>query len=168
MYMDMLPLKKIYIDSRDRTVDFKSASNFKIELPNTVRMPDNTVFFVTDVSVPHVWETIEEGFNDRLCLRYNTPFPPAPGCVGRHVIVYLAEGNYTLTQLAAHIQAQSNGAIGDTAKTHTTFTVTADATNHRLTISMSGSSGTVWLKYTRMLRLYGPLDYTGLAAMLGT
>ena len=40
----MLPLKKIYIDSRDRTVDSKSASNFKIELPNTVQMPDNTVF----------------------------------------------------------------------------------------------------------------------------
>ena len=50
----MLPLKKIYIDSRDRTVDSKSASNFKIELPNTVQMPENTVFFVTDVCVPHV------------------------------------------------------------------------------------------------------------------
>ena len=90
----MLPLKKIYIDSRDRTVDSKSASNFKIELPNTVQMPDNTVFFVTDVCVPHVWKTIEEGFNDRLYLRYNTPFRPAPGSVGRHVIVYLTEGNY--------------------------------------------------------------------------
>ena len=142
----MLPLKKIYIDSRDRTVDSKSASNFKIELPNTVQMPDNTVFFVTDVSVPHVWKTIEEGFNDRLYLRYNTPFPPAPGSVGRHVIVYLAEGNYTLTQLAAHIQAQINGAIDDIAKSYTSFTVTPDATNHRLTISMSGSSGTVWFK----------------------
>ena len=42
----MLPLKKIYIDSRDRTVDSKSASNFKIELPNTVQMPDNTVFLL--------------------------------------------------------------------------------------------------------------------------
>jgi hypothetical protein len=82
MYIDMLPLKKIYIDSRDRTVDSKSASNFKIELPNTVQMPDNTVFFVTDVCVPHVWKTIEEGFNDRLYLRYNTPFPPAPGLRG--------------------------------------------------------------------------------------
>ena len=50
----MLPLKKIYIDSRDRTVEPKSASNFKIELPNTVQMPENTVFFVTDVCVPHV------------------------------------------------------------------------------------------------------------------
>ena len=29
----MLPLKKIYIDSRDRTVDSVSSSNLKIALP---------------------------------------------------------------------------------------------------------------------------------------
>ena len=69
----MLPLKKIYIDSRDRTVDSKSASNFKIELPNAVQMPENTVFFVTDVCVPHVWKTVEEGFNDSLFLSYIVP-----------------------------------------------------------------------------------------------
>ena len=114
----MLPLKKIYTVSRDKTVDSKSASNFKIELPNTVQMPDNTVFFVTDISVPHVWKTIEEGFTDKLYLRYNTPFPRAPGSVGRHVIACLAEDNYTLTQLAAHIQAQINGGIDDTAIHH--------------------------------------------------
>ena len=68
----MLPLKKIYIDSRDRTVDSKSASNFKIELPNTVQMPENTVFFVTDVCVPHVWKTVEDGFNDSLFLSLDT------------------------------------------------------------------------------------------------
>ena len=142
----MLPLKKIYIDSRDRTVDSKSASNFKIELPNTVQMPDNTVFFVTDVCVPHVWKTIEEGFNDRLYLMYSTPFPLAPGSVGRHVIVYLTEGNYKLAELAAHIQTQINASIDDVAKSYTTFAVTPDATNSSLTISMTGSSSTVWFK----------------------
>ena len=142
----MLPLKKIYIDSRDRTVDSKSASNFKIELPNTVQMPDNTVFFVTDVCVPHVWKTIEEGFNDRLYLMYSTPLPPAPGSIGRHVIVYLTEGNYKLAELAAHIQTQINASIDDVAKSYTTFAVTADTTNNSLTISMTGSSSTVSFK----------------------
>ena len=41
----MLPLKKIYIDSRDRTPDSVSSSNFKIALPDTVHMPENTIFF---------------------------------------------------------------------------------------------------------------------------
>jgi hypothetical protein len=127
----MLPLKKIYIDSRDRTPDSKSASNFKIELPYTVQMPENTVFFVTDVCIPHVWNTIEEGFNDRLYLRYNTPFPtPTSAVVGRHVIVYLDEGNYTLSELATQIQTKINASIDDVAKAQTSFVVTSDAKTH--------------------------------------
>ena len=69
----MLPLKKICIDSRDRTADSKSASNFEIELPNTVQMPGNIVFCVSDVCVPHVWKTVEEGFNDNMFLSYIVP-----------------------------------------------------------------------------------------------
>ena len=42
----MLPLKEIYIDSRDRTPDSVSSSNFKYELPFTTQMPDNTVFLL--------------------------------------------------------------------------------------------------------------------------
>ena len=94
----MLPLKKIYIDSRDRTVDSKSASNFKIELPNTVQMPENTVFFVTDVCVPHVWKTVEEGFNDSLFLSYVVL--GADGSLAEKFrVVVLEEGNYTLPEL---------------------------------------------------------------------
>ena len=164
----MLPLKKIYIDSRDRTVDTKSASNFKIELPNTVQMPDNTIFFVTGVCVPHVWKTIEEGFNDRLYLRYTTPFPPAPGSVGRHVIVYLTEGNYKLTELATHIQTKINASIDDVAKTYTSFVVTADATNNSLNISMTGTAVPYHSNYTLTLKLYQLLDYIGSAPIRGT
>ena len=120
-------------------------------------MSDNTVFFVTDVSVPHVWKTIEEDFNDRLYLLCSRPFPPAPGSVGRHVIVQLVEGNYTLTELASHIQSQITASIDDIAKSYTSFTVTADARNHRLTISMSGSSSTVWFKLYTDAELASPV-----------
>ena len=56
----MLPIKKIYVDSRHRTPDSIDTSNFKIELPYSVQLPDNTVFFVTDVSIPHVFQRSEE------------------------------------------------------------------------------------------------------------
>ena len=39
----MLPIKKIYIDSRNRTADSVSASCLKIELDRTIQLPDNTV-----------------------------------------------------------------------------------------------------------------------------
>ena len=69
----MLPIKKIYIDSRNRTSDSISSSNFKIELAQTLQMPDNAVFFVTDICLPHVFQLIETGVNDRLYYKYSAP-----------------------------------------------------------------------------------------------
>ena len=94
----MLPLKKIYIDSRDRTVDSKSASNFKIELPNTVQMPENTVFVVTDVCAPHVWKT-------SVFLSYIVP-GVGGSLIEKYFVVRLTEGNYTLPELSTHLQTK--------------------------------------------------------------
>jgi len=147
----MLPLKKIYIDSRDRTVDSKSASNFKIELPNTVQMPENTVFFVTDVCVPHVWKTIEEGFNDSLFLSTHTPPGPLPAqqaiANDHFTVITIPEGNYTLIELATRLSQLLNDALNSTARQFTTFVVSPDANNFSITISMTGSSSSVWFKF---------------------
>ena len=63
-----LPIRKIYIDSRWCTPDSVSSSNFKVQVPRTMQMPDNTVFFVNDVCIPHTWTTVETGFNDKLYI----------------------------------------------------------------------------------------------------
>ena len=67
----MLPIKKIYIDSRHRTDDSISASNFRYELPSSLQMPDNTVFFICDICIPHVFRLIEADVNDRLYYTYS-------------------------------------------------------------------------------------------------
>ena len=141
----MLPLKKIYIDSRDRTPDSNSASKFKIQLPYTVQMPENTVFFVTDVCIPHVWKTIETDFNDRIYLIYASPPPGSPTVwTTRSYMVQLDEGNYTLTQLATHLQTKLNEALNADAKAVTSFVVTPSTNNNSLTISLSGNNSYVW------------------------
>ena len=38
------PIQNIYIDTKYKTKDSVSTSHFKIELPRTLLMPDNTVF----------------------------------------------------------------------------------------------------------------------------
>ena len=63
-----LPIKKIYID-RFKRHDSISGSNFKIELPYTLKFADNTIFYVDDVCIPHVWHTVEIGVNDKLYVR---------------------------------------------------------------------------------------------------
>ena len=42
----MLPIKKIYIDTRFMSSDSESSSNFKVDLPTTVTLPEDTVFFI--------------------------------------------------------------------------------------------------------------------------
>ena len=40
----MLPVKKIYIDSRQSTSDTQNSSNFRIELDRRYKLPNDTVF----------------------------------------------------------------------------------------------------------------------------
>ena len=114
-------------------------------------MPDNTVFYVTDVCIPNVWNTIEENFNDKLYLFYHTPqgSTPALGALrnDHYKVVIIPEGNYTVTTLASKLQELLNNALNTTAKLFTTFVVTSDVANHSITISMTGSSSSVWFYF---------------------
>ena len=68
----MLPIKKIYIDSKHRTKDSLSSSHFKYDLPESFLMPDKCGFYVCDVCIPHSWYTIGPGINDRFYLCITT------------------------------------------------------------------------------------------------
>ena len=105
-----LPLKKIDVDTRYRTPDSVSTSSFKIELPYTVEMPNNSVFYITDISIEHSWLTVETGINDSLYLRaISSAAPPAQQLYD--VIVVLPSQNYTGSTLAAAIQTSLNNQL---------------------------------------------------------
>ena len=88
----MLPIKKIYIDTRHSTADSKSTSDFKISLPNNITLPSNTAFYITDITVPVSWYTVEAGRNDTIYFRINgTAYAPSQ--------TVLPEGNYSTTSL---------------------------------------------------------------------
>jgi hypothetical protein len=107
-----IPFRKIYIDSRYATKDSVSSSNFKGELPITAQMPDNTVFYVCDVCIPHAWKTIEEDIHDKLCL-YVTKLQGGARVRQSHIIV-LAPGNYTPTTFTAELITRLNEEVPDT------------------------------------------------------
>ena len=67
----MMPVKKIYIDSRQRVTDASNTANFKIELPYSYKMPDDTVFVICDVCIPHSWFTVEKGINRSIEFQVN-------------------------------------------------------------------------------------------------
>ena len=119
----MLPIKKMYVDSKYKTKDSVSNANFKITLPQTMYMPDNTVFYIDDVVIPHSWYTVEY-FNSKL---YLSIFVSANGR-DQHIIE-LSKQLYNGSTLAAEI-ASITTAIGYTT------TVTYNASKQTISISL--------------------------------
>ena len=94
------PVKKIYIDSKFRRHDSVSTSNFKTELPYTVKINDNTIFYVDDVCIPHSWHTVETGVNDKLYLRLIS------SSINTDYVLTLTPQSYNGVQLATEIAVQ--------------------------------------------------------------
>ena len=67
----MLPINKIYIDSRFESSDPASHSDFKIDLPLTFLMPEDTGFYIDDVCIPHSWYPVETGRNAQIVVCYD-------------------------------------------------------------------------------------------------
>ena len=122
----MLPVKKVYIDTKYKTKDSISNSNFKYELPQTMFMPENTVFYVDDVAIPHSWATVES-FNDKLDFRVISA-----QTITNHIISLdqqLYNGQTLATELAAKINA-----LGYTS------TVTYNASKQQISVSILNDS----------------------------
>jgi len=104
--------KKIYIDSKFRSSDSNSSSDFKYELPETMSFKEDTVVYLDDISIPHSWESVLENINNKLYFKvYEVNEVPE---TEHHLIATIAPGNYTGGDLAAEIQTEMNS-VGQTA-----------------------------------------------------
>ena len=87
-------IKKVYIDSRYKTNDRVSNSDFQFELKESLDLPDNTVCYIDDISIPHTWYTIED-YNNQFYIETNNPDFTLSAS-----ILTIASCNYTATSLA--------------------------------------------------------------------
>ena len=55
-----LDMRKVYVDSRFKTSNSKSDSEFSIELPRSFNVPDGVVAHIEDFVIPASWSTIDE------------------------------------------------------------------------------------------------------------
>ena len=70
MILYMLPINKIYIDSRHRTQSSESDTDFEIQLKQTINLPENCTCVVSDVMLKNTITTIER-FNENVYVRAN-------------------------------------------------------------------------------------------------
>ena len=52
-------IEKAYVDLIFKTRDSNSDSDLNVELKEPLDLPDNTVCYVDDISIPHTWRTTE-------------------------------------------------------------------------------------------------------------
>ena len=103
----MLDIKKVYIDTRYKTDDSISHSDFFIELPRTLNVPENTICYITDVVIPVSWSTVDIRNNKLyIYLDWNT-----------HKIykeITIPVMNYSGIDFAAAVQLGINNAMNAT------------------------------------------------------
>ena len=130
----MLPCKKIFVDSRNKTSDSLSSSNFKIDLGNTLDVPENTIFYITDVAIPHSWKSVE-AHNDKLYVQVSTVSTNPSTKANECQIVQLSHGNYNTSTLAAEIKTKLDAAFNSSSFPSPVFNVTANLIENNITIS---------------------------------
>ena len=87
-------IKKMYIDPRYNINDRVSNSDFKFELKEALGLPDNTVCYIDDISIPHTWYSVEE-YSNQLCIDSSNQDLTLEAS-----ILIGPSGNYTASSLA--------------------------------------------------------------------
>ena len=100
----------MYVDSRVRTRDSISDSDFKLEIKEALDLPDNTVCYADDISIPHTWR-ISESHNNKCYIISKMGYLVHTSFANRWdpCILTLPEGNYTGSNRASAIQGLLNG-----------------------------------------------------------
>ena len=129
-----LKYKKIYIDSKFRTSDSSSSSDFKYELPETMSFNENTVFYIDDNCIPHSWNTIIDNINNKLYFKlYWLNAVPEQEF---HVIATIEPGNYIGPDLASEMQTKMNAQAQTASQIANVFTCTYIPKTNKISISI--------------------------------
>jgi hypothetical protein len=110
--MDDLPIRKLYIDSRFKTADSESDGHFKISLNQSINLPDDTVCYIDDITIPFTFYTIED-YNQHLYVRrvHRNPATDAIDTLVDNYITLTAQ-NYTGLTLNQTLENALNTAFG--------------------------------------------------------
>ena len=117
-------LNKIFIDSRFKTSESNSDSDFSIELSENIELEPNIGCIVQDITIPHTWYNINH-LNNALYFMMN----------GVDYLIRLPPKTYDIYSLATALEEEMNSAVAGSS-----FTVTSDANAGTITFETVGSN----------------------------
>ena len=122
----MMDIKKVYIDTRFKTADSKSDSDFFIELPRSLNVPENTICYINDIVIPVSWSTVDAR-NNKFYM-----FVDFVDGVDLYRIIELPAKNYSGPDFAAALEAAINASFYPNPMLK--FDVVYDANDNLITI----------------------------------
>jgi hypothetical protein len=122
-----MEVKKIYVETRFKSNDSISDSDFNIELPRTFNVPENCICYIDDFVIPVSWSTIDDR-NNKLYMHIDW--------VGSlfDIVVSIPMKNYAGATFAAALELSINAAVGAKFQ-NTTYKVVFDQNDNLITIS---------------------------------
>ena len=158
----MLPVKKIYIDSKYRTQDSKSTSDFKFELKESLLLPTNTIAYIDNICIPHSWYSVQYNVNDKLYIQVTNSTQIVSSKPNECRIIQITEGHYNASTLSLEIQTKANNAFA-TSSTPTHFVVAPNIGDNTITISpaVSGIEFKILRDYDLLNGLPDTIDIAG-------
>ena len=102
--------RKIYVDSAQRMSG--TPSNFRFSLVRDVTLPKKCAAFVSDVSIPHTWLSVDQASNRLYWDEY------ALGGLVKFNIASLQPKNYSGATLADAMEATMNASTGHSLYTY--------------------------------------------------
>ena len=123
--------KKVYVNSKYRTSNSRSISDFQIELRETFEIPDGTTMQVHELAIPNTWYSINE--NNRNLYFEHRVLPPATPTGTTYLRIEIPLGNYTPPELESTIQRELNFFFDVTGRENT-YTVSYNTVSNKITI----------------------------------
>ena len=92
-----IEIKKFYVDTRFKTKDSVSDSDFNVQLPRQFNVPENVVAYIDDIVIPVCWRTVDSR-NSLLYMRHQYTGTTT------YKTVYIPYNNYTGDSFAIGIE----------------------------------------------------------------
>lgn len=129
----MLPINKIYIDSRHKTSSSRSNSDFEIQLKEPINLPEDCICVVSDIVLKNTITTVED-LNRNLYVRCTK----TSNNQSHDMIVKLDNRNYNVLELAINVLEKLNAIFTPLfSSTPNIFLALDDVFNNKILITCS-------------------------------
>jgi len=141
--MQSLTTKKIYIDSRFKSSNSASSTDFTMDLSENLDLPDSCICYIDDLVIPVSYYNCDVN-NNKLYVRKITGNVSTPNNDDK--IVSLTVGQYNVEQIASEIQTQLRATFPSVSGQQ--FTCTYN--NMKGTITISPGDNTIRFQLFRL------------------